>query len=68
MLLIRSPLRELAAFGRVHELPVGESANLDIALDFLSFSLVDENGIRFAADGEWVLALDSDVQIIVRVE
>ena len=62
-----SPLQELATYDRLHQLPVGQTASLDLAFDYLSLSLVGSDGARFAEAGDWTLQLD-DASVTIRVE
>ena len=52
---------------RAHELAVGATASLELSMDYLALTLVDSTGVRFAEAGDWVLSLDDNVSVTVRV-
>jgi len=65
--LLGSPLRELAAFDRVHDLDVGSSEDVEVSFDYLSLTHVDVDGNRYAEAGDWTLKIDDDAEITIAV-
>jgi xylan 1,4-beta-xylosidase len=57
------PNKELASYGRLHNIPVGSTQQLTFSLTLDNIARTDVNGNRYVYPGDYTLALDYDSKI-----